>query len=230
MAKVKDDSKVNDFLLAEFNALQARAMNLEQVKANKVNFFLLVAGAVGAWVANMVDSQGLGSISPYLITFISLPLLVLGILTLRNIMQESVHIAGYYRRAGRIRLWFVEKKPEVASYVPFQYADDRPRIYLSQFEYRGGEFVILIINTLSFCGLLISLLRPSNWNIAAAEILVALTIGWLLQVLYFRTFLKSYEEKDWVKNAVHFPFIETKDRIEKAMQASKSSDKKGQDD
>lgn len=211
MSNHKEGNSATEFLIAEFNALQDRATSLEQGKSNRVNFFLVVAAAVGAGFANFIANQSFQTYHSIIIVLTALPLLVLGIFTLQQSIDDSISIVAFYRRAGRIRLWFVEHDVTIAPYVAFHYGDDRPRVYVPFLGFRGGEAVVLVINTVLFCTITVALLSPVSWTIAIIEIVVALFLGWFLQVMYVRVKLQRAEKK--VKNAINFPSKEMVTRI-----------------
>jgi hypothetical protein len=208
---------IADFLIAEYNALQDRAISLQQTRSTRVNFFLVVVAAVVAGSANLVGSQGFQVIQyQYLsvIALVALSLLTLGFFTLQQCVDESVAIVVMYRRAGRIRLWFVEQDAIVAPYVAFHYGDDHPRMSVPHLAWRGAEAVVLVINTVLLCVVSLSLISPTSWLMVAVEIAVATVVGWFLQTGYVRVRLRRAEKQ--AKGDVHFPAEEMAERISPA--------------
>jgi undecaprenyl pyrophosphate phosphatase UppP len=205
------ESAVTEFLIAEFNALQDRAIGLEQRKSSRINFFLVVTAAAVAGLANLIDNPIFQIYHPAIVALAAIPLLVLGVFTLNQCVDDSVSIVAYYRRAGRIRLWFVQHNVEIEPYVAFHYGDDRPRVYLPYVSVRGGEAVVLVINVALFCAMVVALLAPASWPIAMIEIVVTALLAWFLQVTYLRKKLQRAEKK--VTADVHFPHEKMKERI-----------------
>ncbi len=195
------------FLIAEYNALQARAINLEEIKSGRLNFFLLIAGAiVAALSAFRGDSIfGYGYRSGVFLS--AMILLLLGILTLKNSIDYSIAIVLLHRRAGRMRRWFVDHDESIKKYVAFEAADDRPRLKMptSLLAWRGAEPVLLIINVISVSvasAIAISFFRSEIFPWIGGAI--AALLGWFFQNWYIaRKLIK--QERDEKKHAL-FPF------------------------
>ena len=134
-----------EFLIHEFNALQSRALNLESIKSSRINFFLIIVVAVTAGVSTVYKE--ISELRSFLMIGV-LVLFVLGVTTLKHSVDYSAAIVILYRRAGRIRKWFVNENPEIEKYVAFEPNDDRPLFDISILAWRGGEAVILIINAM----------------------------------------------------------------------------------
>jgi hypothetical protein len=148
-----------NFLIAEFNALQQRATTLEQVKSSQLNFFLLVVAATAAGLASLAGNAAFASYLPASFLFAFLFVFLLGVATLLQSVNYSVSIISFYRRAGRIRRWFVDFHQDIARYIAFQANDDRPpyKIMRSHIAARGGDAVLLMVNAASFAGVTASL-------------------------------------------------------------------------
>src|SRR4051794_40397012 len=117
-----------DFLLAEFETLQNRAISIEQNKSNRINFLLIIAAALIAGIGQIVGNSILQPYQSTVVFIAAVTLLLLGIFTLKHSVDDSVAIVILFRRAGRIRLWFVEQDNPIGQYVAFEYGDDRPRM------------------------------------------------------------------------------------------------------
>ena len=206
-------SDVDDFLIAEYNALQESAVSRDQVKSSRVNFFMVVVAAVSAGIAQVLTNPTLSSYHLIVVSAVGIILFLLGFVTLRHNIDDSVAIVIYYRRAGRIRLWFVEKDKRIEPYVPFEYADDKPRMDMPYLGFRGGEAVILITNTIAFCAFALAMLKPETEMIAIIEAIVISVLVWYFQVFYFHRTLKNAEKK--VAGSIKFPFDKSAERIKK---------------
>ena len=215
MPHLDSGDSITDFLIAEYNALQDRAISLQQARSSRINFFLVVVAAVGAGSANLVGSQGF-HISQYqylpVIGLVAFSLLTLGFFTLQQSIDDSVAIVIMYRRAGRIRLWFVEQDTTIAPYVAFHCGDDHPRMFAPYLAWRGAEAAVLVINTVLLCAVTLSLVPPVSWLMAAVEIVAATVVGWFLQTGYVR--LRLWRAEQRAEGTVHFPSAEMAERIE----------------
>lgn len=197
-----------NFMLAEFTTLQERAAHLEQVKSTQVNFFLIMVAAIIAGVSGFSNLSTFQAYIPYSIFVASLLIFLLGFATLYQSVNYSMSIVSFYRRAGRIRRWFVNIDKDLAPYVAFPAGDDRPKFKLtrSYLAFRGGDVVLLIVNSASFTSIL-ALLMTSIFNFQPMAILILIVIfailAWLFQqqIVYLR--LAKAEERD-LKN-IHFP-------------------------
>lgn len=122
------DELTSNFLLAEFSAVQDRIKSYEEIKSQRVNFFLLIVGAVAAGImtglqAEIVQSNllAIALISSVIISFI-------GIMSLYHQVITSVSIVTLYHRSGRIRKWFYDNDEDILPYLVFEPADDKPRL------------------------------------------------------------------------------------------------------
>ena len=210
----ENDIKISaDFLLAEFNALQNRAIALANSQSNRVNFLLIIVAAALAGMSQLVNNLAL---QPYLYGVIlatAFGILLLGLFTLR----QNVHDAGasviLFRRAGRIRLWFVEQNPQIAQYVAFEYGDDKPTMNVPFLPFRGGEAIILLINALAFCAVVVIALPFRDFITILIELSVSLLIAWVSQSYYVHKFLQKGERRS--ASAIKFPFEQMYEKYEK---------------
>jgi len=229
MSKTEKAEITVSFLLAEFNTLQERATNLEQVKSTQVNFFLIVVAAIIAGLSGLSSVPTLQTFMLDGIFVASFLVFLLGFATLYQSVNYSMSIVSFYRRAGRIRRWFVDFDKDIAPYVAFPPGDDRPRFKLtrSYLAFRGGDAVLLIINSVSFAGITTSLIASFFYFAPIFIFFVAIIVGvfaWFLQyqIIYRRL---SNEEKRNI-NQIHFPHkaIESQTTIVKNTVVSIDSD------
>jgi hypothetical protein len=213
MENWKNPDIAAQFLIAEFNALQERAKNFEEIKASRVNFFLLVVAAAGAVCSAAAQ---INLFQQYYLAIISLTatvLLLLGISTLKHSVNYSGAIVILFRRAGRIRRWFVDFDEKIAPYVAFEPADDRPtfRIHYSLLEWRGAETVVMLFNVIT-CAVIIGyiLLKIACFSLlisSIASVVVAVST-WFLQMLYVYKWMQNVESSDSEIRNTHFPYNE----------------------
>lgn len=202
-----------DFLLSEFNSLQNRAIGLESNKSNRVNFMLILAAAALAGVGQTLSIATLQPFINSIVFFIALVILVLGLFTLHHNIDDSCATVILFRRAARIRLWFVKQNKEIAGYVAFQYGDDRPKMDVPFLAFRGGEAVILVINAVALCAIVVVLSLPATWTIALVEIFATAIISWLAQNYYIHKALQKGEKMS--ANSIRYPYAKMFEKYEK---------------
>jgi hypothetical protein len=196
-------------LLAEFNAIQERAINWEQINASRVNFFLVVAAAAGGGLIAIAEVPGIQAYYQLIAIGALSALLLLGLLTLRDLIALSCATVMLWRRAGRARRWFVDAAPEIASYVAFEPADDRPTFTPHwTLAFRGGEALLLALNTASSALLAGVVLHQALWRLPGVVATGSLAVGlatWFLQRLYIHKRMQQAERSDWARKQIQFP-------------------------
>ena len=182
-----------EFLLAEFNAIQQRAIQIEQSKSSSINFYLVIVAAAIAGVSGTINLFPGAEIS--LLFFItSAFILVVGCLTLDHSINQAATIVLLYRRAGRIRRYFLEQSKDIEPYLPFQATDALPRIYLpASLTYRGAEVTVFVINIASISIMSAAIFSFLSWTGTAIVSIAIAGIFWLLQNLYCRRKLTRFE-------------------------------------
>lgn len=200
-----------NFLLSEFNALQSRAMALGNSQSNRVNFLLIIVAATLAGVSQVVNVAALQPYFRLVIFGAALGILLLGLFTLRQNVEDAAASVILFRRAGRIRLWFVEQNPRIARYVAFEYGDDKPAVDAPFLSSRGGEGVILLINALAFC-LVVGMALPFGGMTILLSVLVSFVVAWMSQLCYIHKILKRSERR--AADAINFPFEQMREKYE----------------
>ena len=190
-----------DFLIAEFNAIQERAMGLEEIKSGRINFFLIIVAAIIAGISGLTNAAIVQQSYPEIILVGAALVLILGVSTLKSVVNYSVAIVILFRKAGRVRRWFLENDTKIKNYLPFESNDDRPRIQISLISWRGGEAILLIINAVAasiVVGMGLSYLSQT-WAVIGAG--GTLPFTWLIQVWSIKRHLKKHEQLE-SKNAL----------------------------
>ncbi len=196
MAKPDKTNLSADFLIAEFNAIQERAMGLEEIKSGRINFFLIIVAAIIAGISGLADTAIAQQHYPEIILVGAALVLALGVSTLKSIVNYSYAIVMLFRKAGRVRRWFLENDMKIKNYLPFESNDDRPRIRISLISWRGAEAVLLIINAVAasiVVGMGLSSLSQTWAAIGAGG---ALLLVWLIQVWFVKGHLKKIEQQE----------------------------------
>ena len=196
---------MEEFLIAEYNALQARALEFEKAKSSRINFLLLVLGGTIAGFSGLLEFKATVVLANYnwLLIVLILINLCIGILTLKFSVDQTVAIIAFHRRAGRIRNYFYQKDLGNLSFFAFPPTDEKPRYYIGKnmMMWRGAEPIPLLLNAL-FAGLLIFI----SLNQASLFWRLSLSIGFFISVLFTQINLISsflrYQDKN---DPVFFP-------------------------
>lgn len=208
--KNENDTHSSEFLLAEFDALQQRAAANEEIKSSRVNFFLIVVAAFVAGLSTVLDK-----FPNYLLQITSTGsavLLLLGLITLDQIVDYSISIVVFHQRAGRIRRWYVDNDKSIERYVPFPPNDDRPLIVinLSALVFRGADAIVMYINCVTLTLLILSfvaiIVPVFSWQWLGIAITSGVT-AWYLQKAAIRFKLVRANQRR--KNQIRFPYENT---------------------
>ena len=197
-----------EFMLAEFNAVQTNIVRLEGIKSSRVNFFLVIVAASIAGISGLLNNPNLQMFSSYIFAVAALALLVLGIAILNQLVQYSAAIVSLYRRAGRIRRWFADADEAIIRYLAFDAGDDIPAFALNStyLEFRGGDVIILTINSLSFAVCVISFVMISHPIFYPFALLLGIglaLVAWFVQ--RNRILAKLRKIEDYTKKDIRFP-------------------------
>lgn len=208
----KHFNEPNQFMIAEFNALQERAKMLEEIRAGRINFYLLFVAAVGASFSAFSQFKYYQRYASEIILIICLILLALGFSTLFHSTEYSRASTNFYRAAGRIRRWFYDQYPQIAPYLPFAPADDIPNIKLSFFYviWRGAEPIVILINTALLAIINVDAIVTYftvNKIVIIVVAFLTFTFGWLAQNFYvYQRMDKSQKRNKNHYAQVRFPF------------------------
>ncbi|MBD2106769.1 hypothetical protein [Nodosilinea sp. FACHB-13] len=189
-----DKSIGAEFLLAEFNAIQQRAVQIEQSKASSVNFYLVIVAATIASIPGVLSLMPKEAARYIVIGTFSF-ILIVGLLTLDHSVNQAINIIRLYRRAGKVRRYFLDQAENIKLYLPFEANDSLPRINLpSSLAYRGAEVTVFAINVASVAIIFAALFSSISWIWAS---IVGTAVGgtaWILQKMYFRRKLEYFEK------------------------------------
>jgi hypothetical protein len=183
-----------EFLLAEFNAIQQRAVQIEQSKSSSVNFYLVIVAATIAGVPGILSLVPKEAARVVLIAMF-LFIFVVGSLTLNHSVNQAANIIRLYRCAGKIRRYFLDHASDIKAYLPFEANDAFPRIYVrSSLAYRGSEVTVFTINVASaaITSAVIFSFVSWLWGMVAAIVMAGVT--YMLQERFLRKKLQRFEE------------------------------------
>jgi len=197
-----------NFLIAEFNALHARILSLENARGQRVNYYLLTIGVFVSFVSAQVGRAltdwhhpaGAGAAI----------LAIIGILLLRQHVVLAAQVVVLYRRAGRIRCWFDDNYESIRRYLPWTPGDDTPPFRDSTtYSTYAARDPLLILGTVLSIGLLSTMLLLSfrislTWRVVTG-IAAVLTSYILVEILIYH-WTKSLERVTMEPYNVHFPY------------------------
>ena len=197
-----------EFMIAEFNAIQTNIVKLEEIKSGRVNFFLIIVAATIAGTSGLFNNQYLQAFLNHIFAVGALAILVLGVAVLTQLVQYSEAIVSLYRRAGRIRRWFADEDQAVVPYLAFDAGDDIPALVLNSayLEFRGGDVIVLTINSLSFAIFVISFLMifyPVFYPFALLLGIGLALVAWFVQKN--RILAKLHKVENRTQKYIRFP-------------------------
>lgn len=150
MGKKSSQELFAQFLLAEYNSIQNRISGFEEIKTSRVNFFLLIVAAAIAGLPSLFQNTILQKHGYAVLIIISFTLFLVGFSILVQLVDFSGTIVRLQRSTGKIRRWFLELDRESILYLPFEPADDKPRlkVWYRFLLWRGAEPVVIAVNAL----------------------------------------------------------------------------------
>jgi hypothetical protein len=212
MAENKNSDKGEQLLLAEFHALYERAKSFEEIKAGRVNFFLFIVGAIGAGFSAATQVKLVQDNIYYFVISIAGILFLVGLTTLKHSVEYSMAIVSLFRRAGRVRRWFLEKNSRITPYLAFHAADDRPKMELpiSGLTWRGAEPIVVILNAvlgvIFIATIIFQIIQLKIIALLVGSTVVSVLI-WFLQLQYVRHKLRKAEGHTRKgPGSINFPF------------------------
>ncbi len=202
---------LSQYLIAEFESLQSRAIQAEQIIASRTNFFIvMLTGLVGAIIVLVQNIMTVGYGVFFLIIFIAdLALLIVGLLTLIQNADISGSTVILYRRIGRIRRWFADHHSGIVTYLPFEASDDRPFFTMLYPTFRSSEPILVLVNAITVS---IMLCYIVYWSSNIRSLLPFVSFGvisfsatiWLeFKLILLR--LSSIEKEEMIEGRIHFP-------------------------
>jgi hypothetical protein len=208
------DEVIAQYLIAEFEALHQRSQAHEQFIVAKTNFFIALTTAVlGGFLLlfqEYVDNLMLSMVIVAALLF----LVIVGWTVFKQSVDLEASIAIYYRRAGRVRQWFVDNAPGIEAYIPFTVADSRPPLYVSYAPLRNLNVTVVSINAglLAILGsyILFFFLRTKFSPLVLMLLIIGVSAILFVAMFYlqFRVHKKHLLAKDQYEKEngnVHFP-------------------------
>jgi hypothetical protein len=201
------------FMLAEYQALQERARHYEQIAENRTNYYLAVTTALVTAMVFIYSSQDLRSIFIYAAPLLTTVWFAIGASSLIQVYNFHVLSTLMHRRAGRVRRWFLDGNPRILPYLPFEAVDDQPLFVKGEGSLRFIDVVLVIVTVCAFLAcvasvvLMISQLSRSNLLYFLGLFLIFVLSLNVVAALTRKDFRRQ-ETNQLKKGHVHFPSLQ----------------------
>ena len=216
--KISKDA-IAQYLAADLASMTQRAIQYENLLANKINFYLAI---VTAAIGGLILSSGIPEVKPFLMPLACLVLLILSIMgsvTLLQGLDLSANAIFMFRRIGRDSTMVSYQEPSLFPYLPFSPGDDKPAYYVEYARLRSTESNLLIVNAVvtAALGTLLWLffriqVFQLSFSLPSTPYLVALGIGaimficiWLAEFSYAQKFMKLRDKTAKTQMYINFP-------------------------
>lgn len=209
----KSDELVAPFMIAEFSTLTRRILSIEQTRATRVNYYIVIISAAIAGISLSTKFDPVpASLTYQILTPVILAIVFfLGIAIMRENIVLAAQAVYIYRRAGRIRRWFHDRNSSIMPYLPWSIGDDTPS-FVSEPEhstFAGKDSILWVGNSISGAALILSLLllrgNPLPTLPAYSIALITFFVIWYGQNIYINFKKKKYEEIGKKPGRIHFP-------------------------
>jgi len=206
---------IAQYLIAEFEALHQRTQAHEQFIVAKTNFFIALTTAVLGGLLLLFQQHMDRLVVSMIVVAALLFLVIVGWTVFKQSIDLETSIVIYYRRAGRIRQWFVDNAPDIESYIPFTVTDARPPLYVSYAPLRNLNIIVVSINAglitilgsyILFCFLRANFSPLVLVSLIIGESIVLFILMFYLQFRVHRNHLLAKEQYEREKGKVHFPY------------------------
>jgi hypothetical protein len=216
----KNDELVAPFMVAEFETLTSRILNIEQTKATRINFYIVIVSAAIGGLSLATQFQMTTSLNPLIVPALSSVVFLLGIAILNENVELASKAVFLYRRAGRIRCWFQDKNPNILPYLAWTPGDDTPPFKddPGYGTFAGKDSILWLGNSVSGAILLLSILLSYSSLLIIASCVIAAIIFfaiWISQNKYIDYLMNKYERLGSEKGRIHFPRNERTYKVNK---------------
>jgi len=210
-----ENEVIAQYLIAEFEVLHQRAQAHEQMVIARTNFFIALTTAVlGGLLLFLKEYVKDWVLLSVIIITTLLFLLIVGWTVFIQSIDSKASVAIYYRRAGRIRRWFVDNAVNIEKYIPFKATDARPLLYVPWAPLRHLNITVVSVNAglsaILFSYVCFILLRGKLVFEDLLLIIGGCSIGMFALIFYwqfsiYKHRLLAKENSEEEKKAVHFP-------------------------
>ena len=211
-SSANSDELAAPFMVAEFTTLTDRILEIEKTRTTRVNYYIVIVSAAIAGITLVTGSNATNppTSTPILVTAILLAVFLIGIAILRENLTLAAQAVFMFRRAGRIRCWFLDKSPSILSYLPWSPGDDTPTFLADpdHSTFAGKDSILWLGNSVSVAALLLSILLSFTFLLPVASWLIsgAVCIGlWAAQNVYIGYKAEKYEKMGKERGRIHFP-------------------------
>lgn len=198
------------FMVAEFGTLTERISQIERTRITRVNYLILLISAVVTGITLAINfdvvKDSIKSILPFVLFFVFL----LGVAILRENLILASRVVFMFRRAGRIRCWFLHKNPSILPYLPWSPGDDTPT-FLAEPDhstFASKDSILWLSNSLAGSAFVLSILLPFSRLYETASFIISGVVFvaiWVAQNIYIGYQSERYEKLGEERNRIHFP-------------------------
>ena len=184
------------FLLAEFNSIRSFKEQSVSIGDKRVDVFLTLSSALIAGLG-LFSQSGIAPQTFLIIALCgSLGLLVIGLVTLYQVIDRDILIVDYIHAINRIRGYFAEHAPHIQSYLLMPTSVVFPK-YNWQSSNRRIPMVINGFSAGALCALSSLLVRNTTTPdfISIASLIIAFLVMYGFQEIYARRIFKQAEIK-----------------------------------
>jgi len=206
---------IAQYLIAEFEALHQRAQAHEGIIIARTNFFIALTTAVfGGFLLFLREYDRDWTLLSVIVIISLLFLLAIGWTIFTQSIDSKASIAIYYRRAGRIRQWFIDNAPNIEIYLPFAPTDARPLLYVPWAPLRHLNTSVVSINAgllAILSSYILFVLLKERLPTRSLLLLVSgfgasiFIFAFYLQFKFYKDRLLAKESDEQEKGTVHFP-------------------------
>lgn len=203
----QSDETISDlgtkFLLEEFNAVRSFKEQSVAIADRRVDSLLTFASALVAGLG-FFSQFDVSTESFLLIVEIGvLGLLLIGIITFKQVVDRSVLIVDYIRSINRIRAYFAERAPQIQPYLLMPVSHDFPSYQWQSSNHRVPMVINgIAVGTAAIVGKMLFSESASPGLILLDIGIVATLLTYNLQSLYARRIFRVAEQKAREKRTV----------------------------
>ncbi|MFC1721939.1 hypothetical protein ACFL0Z_03425 [Patescibacteria group bacterium] len=211
MADLEIEESVDWFMRAEYDRLTEMLLYTKEMGQKRVQFWLTVVSAIGGLLAVIYQINGADTGFLGITTLLLFGVFILGFVVYIKLIQRTITSVEYIRAQGKIKKYFVQKKPDVAKYFFFPIADDKPDLtYSVAFKLTGSSLrlLVVVINSFLIAGIaaIIPRIVYGSWQFLAYQIIMAVSVFVLVFVLQEALTARMFKRAEMANKArIDFP-------------------------
>jgi len=176
---IESTESVDWFMRSEYDRLTEMLLYTKEMGQKRVQFWLTIVSAVGGLLAVIYQINGadLGFLAFTMIALLGI--LLLGFVIFLKLVQRTITSVEYLRAQGKIKAYFVSKKPDADKYFYFPVSDDVPKLTHSfAFKLTGSSMRLLVVLINSFVlGGVVALIPRfvyGNWDFVGYQVVMGI--------------------------------------------------------